>query len=50
MATPMQSLCGARFYGGHAWGSLVSAGFLLQPVYQPAYGHHPSFGSESDGS
>jgi len=24
-----------------AWDSLVSAGFLLLPVYQPAYGRHP---------
>src|SRR5689334_16320106 len=24
--------------------------FLHLPVYQPVHGHHPSFGSESDGS
>jgi len=37
------------FYGGHAQGLFGGAGSST-PVYQPAYGHHPSFGSESDGS
>ncbi|VVN77412.1 hypothetical protein PS684_06198 [Pseudomonas fluorescens] len=51
MAPPYAvSFCGCVLYGGHAWGSFMSAGFPYRPVYQPAHGRHPPFGSEGDGS
>ena len=47
------TFCGRFFrsqlYGGHAQGPFGGAGSST-PVYQPVYGRHPSFGSESDGS
>jgi hypothetical protein len=41
MAPPYAvSFCGCVLYGGHAWGSFMSAGFPYRPVYQPAHGRH----------
>jgi len=39
-------LCMVGMRGAHSW----APGFPIRPVYQPAHGRHPPFGSEGDGS